>query len=74
MMNRLKAYFTRKDTRFGFWKVDVKIALIYTGVMLGIYYGYQKFLDWKDKEETKRNIKEAIKNNEELQEYINSED
>lgn len=74
MKNWLVNYFTRKDTRWGFWKEDMKVYLIYTGVMLGVYYGYQKFLDWKDKEETKRNIKEAIKNNEELQEYINSED
>ena len=74
MMNWLKAYYTRMDTRLGFWKEDMKISLITTGVMLGVAYGYQKFLDWKDKEETKRNIKEAIKNNEELQEYINSED
>lgn len=74
MKNWLVNYFTRKDTRWGFWKEDMKVYLIYTGVMLGVYYGYQKYLDWKDRERTETRIKEAVENNYDLNEYMKEED
>lgn len=74
MIKWLKSYYTRKDTRWGFWKEDMKWYLIYTGVMLGVCYGYQKYLDWKDRKETEKHIKEAVENNYELNEYMKEED
>lgn len=74
MKNWLTNYFTRKDTRWGFWKEDMKIYLVYTGVMLGVCYGYQKYLDWKDRKETESRIEKTVLNNEDLMNYINEED
>lgn len=74
MIKWLKNYYTRKDTRLGFWKEDMKITLVCYGVTLGAYYGYNKYLDWKDRKETEKNIVEAVENNEELQTYINEKD
>jgi hypothetical protein len=74
MMNWLKRYYTRRDTRLGFWKEDMKITLVCYGITLGACYGYNKYLDWKDRKETENRIKEAWENNDELQAYMNEED
>jgi hypothetical protein len=74
MKNWLTNYFTRKDTRWGFWKEDMKITLVCYGVMFVAYYGYEKYLDLKNRKETDKRIIEAVENNDELQAYMNEED
>lgn len=74
MKKWLVNYYTRKDTRWGFWKEDLKLNLIGVGITLAFCAGCKMVLDWKDKRETEKSIKEAIEGNEELVKYINEED
>lgn len=73
MTNWLKRYYSRKDTRVNFMLEDLKINLICITVMAVAYYGYNKYLDYKDRKETEMKIDEAIKGNEELMKYINED-
>lgn len=73
MMNWLKKYYTRRDTRINFWLEDLKLNLIGVGIMLAFCEGRKLYLDWKDKKSTESRIKEAISNNDELQSYLNED-
>lgn len=73
MMNWLKKYYTRRDTRINFWLEDLKLNLIGVGIMLAFCEGCKLYLDWKDKKSTESRIKEAISNNDELQSYLNED-
>ena len=74
MMNWLKKYYTRRDTRINFMLEDLKLNLIGVGIMLAFCGGCKLYLDWKDKKATETRIMEATSNNEELQAYMNEED
>ncbi len=74
MFKWIKSYYTRKDTRVNFMLEDLKLNLIGISVIAVAYYGYNKYLDWKDRKETEKRIEEAIEKNDELQKYINEED
>lgn len=72
MIKWLKEYYTRKDSRIGFWKEDLKLNLISVGVILALCVGCKLVLDLKDRMDTKKRIEES--DNEKLIKYMKSED
>ena len=46
----LKGYFTRKDTRWGFFKEDLKITLATYAIMAAGYYVWSKIEEKKSNE------------------------
>ena len=75
-MKWLKNYFTRKDTRWEFWKEDMKLSLMCYAIIFGIfgaYYGREKYLDWKDKRETQKRLEDSKIINEMLRDYCERE-
>ena len=55
----LKGYFTRKDTRWGFFKEDLKITLVTYAVMSAGVYVWSKIEEKKTKEMLEQEATEA---------------
>lgn len=55
----LKGYFTRKDTRWGFFKEDLKITLVTYAVMAAGVYVWSKIEEKKTNETLEQEVTEA---------------
>lgn len=55
----LKGYFTRKDTRWGFYKEDLKITLVTYAVIAAGYYVWTKIEEKKTNEMHEQEVTEA---------------
>ncbi len=71
MIKWLKGYYTRKDSRLGFMKEDLKLNLIGVSVMLALYGIGKLVLDYIDKKKTEKRIVKSI--NKKLKAYVKEE-